>query len=679
MNKKLVAAIFAALCFESISVSAETVYDMPAVTVTAERTAAEIKKEPQSVEIITAEDVKKSGAHSTVAALSSVLNLSVERSRPTKSSGMGGNQVMLRGMNTNHALILIDGKRMADEDTSVTQNFYAFNRISVDRIDRVEVVRGPSSALYGSDAMGGVINIITKIPEKEQAIVSVSAGTEEMENSYRLDTGKQGRWRQAFDASFVKMRPISFREDSRMPMPGVPKSHGGAMIFTKGRNTPEAGNRQLFHWTGIYDFENSARGSLRFDMGYFNEHTHSAYADADLRMMGMSVPVYRDRLENIRRKGFDFSAEYSGNTARNEYMVRGGLSRMKKDSYSYNGRSTKGLPSFLAAHLNPYFPKENSDDARYGTYFLEAKDTMKMNRHTLTLGGEYRSVFYEGTRLGNNMAGLSKMRESRSVDQGAVYVSDLWQAGDKLFITPSLRWEHHNRFGSSTVPRVGLTYELARHTRLKANYGEGFKAPTISELYIKLRHFVNVYGNPRLEAEKSRSWDIGAEWERGQSFGKVTYFDNHVKNLIDAVRSDTRDYIYQNINRGIIRGVEAEWGIHLNRRTVLKAGYVYLDAKGTADDGMARLDNRARNTFSAGIFYDDRKEYGWSGAVKSYFLNDYRFDGKNYSYHTLNVSARKKWGENLSATAALYNVFNRQADDLYLVGRAWMAGMEIKF
>ena len=94
-------------------------------------------------------------------ALSSVLNLSVERSRPAKNAGMGGHQVMLRGMNTNHTLVLVDGKRMADEDTSVTQNFYVLDRISVDRIDRVEIVRGASSALYGSDAMGGVINIIT--------------------------------------------------------------------------------------------------------------------------------------------------------------------------------------------------------------------------------------------------------------------------------------------------------------------------------------------------------------------------------------------------------------------------------------------------------------------------------------------------------------------------------------
>lgn len=164
MKTILAVSVFASLFLPVMSVAA-SVYEMPAVLVTAERTEAEIRKEPQSAEIVTSEDIKRSGAYDMRSALSSVLNLSVERSRPAKNAGMGGHQVMLRGMNTNHTLVLVDGKRMADEDTSVTQNFYVLDRISVDRIDRVEIVRGASSALYGSDAMGGVINIITKKPE----------------------------------------------------------------------------------------------------------------------------------------------------------------------------------------------------------------------------------------------------------------------------------------------------------------------------------------------------------------------------------------------------------------------------------------------------------------------------------------------------------------------------------
>lgn len=177
--------------------------------------------------------------------------------------------------------------------------------------------------------------------------------------------------------------------------------------MTKGVNTPDAGNRRLFHWTGLYNFENSVQGQLRFDAGYFNESVHSSYADADLSMRGKKVPVYRGR-RKISTGMVDFSAEYTGRTGRNDYMVRAGMSRMKKDSYSYNGRHLQGLPLFLAGHLNRYFPKENSDNARYSTYFLEAKDTVKSERHTFTFGGDYRNIAYEGTRLADNAAGLPK-------------------------------------------------------------------------------------------------------------------------------------------------------------------------------------------------------------------------------------------------------------------------------
>lgn len=161
----------------------------------------------------------------------------------------------------------------------------------------------------------------------------------------------------------------------------------------------------------------------------------------------------------------------------------------------------------------------------------------------------------------------------------------------------------------------------------------------------------------------------------------MTYFDNRVKNLIDAQPSGrNNDWFYQNISRGDIHGVETEWGYHVSGRLTFKAGHVYLDAKGAVTGkAEARLDNRARNTFSACFLYDDHEKYGWSGSVKSYFLGDYRFDGKDYSYHTLDISARKKWGEKFSATLALYNIFDRKADDLYLGGREWAIGAEMKF
>ena len=171
------------------------------IVVTASKTAETIKAAPQAVEVVTAEDMKRMGATDLVSALQLADNVSLAE------SAMTGNQVMLRGMDTKHTLILVDGKRIAGEDTDSTANVYTLGRMSLDTVERVEIVRGATSSLYGSDAMGGVINIITKIPDKEGVTVGVNTGTRQQNNYYRYDSGKQGRWNLTTGAQFTKVRP----------------------------------------------------------------------------------------------------------------------------------------------------------------------------------------------------------------------------------------------------------------------------------------------------------------------------------------------------------------------------------------------------------------------------------------------------------------------------------------
>ena len=155
------------------------------IVVTASKTAETIKAAPQAVEVVTAEDMKRMGATDLVSALQLADNVSLAE------SAMTGNQVMLRGMDTKHTLILVDGKRIAGEDTDSTANVYTLGRMSLDTVERVEIVRGATSSLYGSDAMGGVINIITK--KKRQNYVKTSFGNfNQEEHSISLQEGKLG-------------------------------------------------------------------------------------------------------------------------------------------------------------------------------------------------------------------------------------------------------------------------------------------------------------------------------------------------------------------------------------------------------------------------------------------------------------------------------------------------------
>ena len=161
------------------------------VVVTASRTKQEVKESPSSVEVITREDIDKMGAESVAQALQLAIGID------TQENTMVGNRSSLRGMNTNQTLILIDGRRVRTENTSETMNFYELKRVNMDDVERIEIVRGAASSLYGSEALGGVINIIKKRPGKMQTAVTLDWTSRQSDEGIRFDSGSSasGRFR----------------------------------------------------------------------------------------------------------------------------------------------------------------------------------------------------------------------------------------------------------------------------------------------------------------------------------------------------------------------------------------------------------------------------------------------------------------------------------------------------
>lgn len=161
----------------------------------------------------------------------------------------------------------------------------------------------------------------------------------------------------------------------------------------------------------------------------------------------------------------------------------------------------------------------------------------------------------------------------------------------------------------------------------------------------------------------------------GNLKGKVTWFKNRVKNLIDIVQVSDAVYHYENVNRADIEGVETELSVPMGSRWNWRLSHVYLDAENKTDGTM--LDNRARHTVTAALFYDDHDDYGWSGAIWDTFQDHYRFDDEAYTFQTLNTSIRKRW-DDWSMTAGVYNWFDKKVDDLYVHGREWFTGMQVR-
>lgn len=625
------------------------------VIVTATRTEEEVKAVPSAVEVITQEDIQKLGATDVYSALRLASNLDVT------SAGMAGHNVMIRGMSTNHTLILIDGKRTAGEDTSVTQNVYALDRLSLSNIERIEIVRGTASAQYGSDALGGVINIITKKSEKPSVTVGVSTGTESVNNYYHIDFGKQGKFASTFDMRFSDMRKNMEDGDE------------GSNYY---------GPVQDFNFSGTYDLTKDKK--LDLTLGYYNEDTKADYADA--LTMGK---LNKDKKEWYDYKRYDVSLGYSGKTDSGDYMLRTFYSRLDKANDMFYS-SVNMMSSAVT-------PKYDWDKATYILWGVEGKNSQQIGEHhMLTFGGEYRKNSVEGTRMGDggdnihnvtqsgNGVDVTKQYSEKDVSNYALYVQDEWMPNEKWLIIPSLRYDHDSSFGGELTPKIGATYFIKDNSRLKFNLGKGFKAPTISELYMNMHRAmgpmtVNVYGNPDLQPEESTSWDISYEAELNNNWGKLTYFNNDVTNLIDyeSINGSYFDMRNVNIGKAQINGVELELGRHLNDNWTVKATSNWLDAKNEITD--ERLSNRAENTTTLQLIYDDNDKNGYSAMLWQQWANNYRYDGADYDWTTTNFSLNKKFGEGNRIYAGVDNIFDKKISDINLDGMIWRAGVEFTF
>ena len=288
--------------------------------------------------------------------------------------------------------------------------------------------------------------------------------------------------------------------------------------------------------------------------------------------------------------------------------------------------------------LGSMYPKYDWDKSTYTLWGIEGKNTVQLSdNHLLTFGGEYRQNKVEGTRLsdgGDNVHQVSqsgngivsnKYYSDKEINTWAGYIQDEWQVNDKLLVIPSMRYDHDSSFGGEVTPKIGATYFISDNSRIKANWGKGFKAPTISELYMAMHRAmggqtVNVYGNPDLKPEKSTSWDISFEAEKDNNFGKLTYFNNDVKNLITTkqIGSSYYDQSYVNVDEAEIDGVEMEIGRNLDDKWTIKATSNWLDA--TDKVSGDRLDNRERNMTTLQLLYDDHDNWGYSAILWQQWL-----------------------------------------------------------
>lgn len=665
------------------------VYSFDEVVVTATRTENDVKKVPASTQVITQEDIKRGGATSVRNALSMYANIF----QKSKVRG-GGHDIIIRGMETKHSLVMVNGRRISNEaDANGLGNAMSLDRININDVEKIEIVRGPSSALYGSEAMGGVLNIITK-PSKEQTLLTgLEHTSEDTSHWWHADTGRIGNFSMTLDARFNKI-------NRSMPDTATESDPYG---------TAQTYNASLNYYVNDHSYVNAY-------MDYYSQHLKTDTGTPVMKPITLTTSSGKmslsgqAMLEGTGSKAYkqkNYGISWNGKTDKNDWQIQAYMSKFNWSTTS----NTKVLGSIPPAGMEGMFnfllQKKNAYDFNHdenNMWAIEGRDSLRVNdHHRVTFGAEYVKDKVAGTGLGANgdsvysitENGKTKSSSEKTLSSYAAYLQDEIEYG-KWFIVPAIRYDHHSAYGSHTSPKIGVTYNATDHFRIKANYGDGFKAPSVSQLYYDLDmemgrgNWVHLTGNPNLKPEKSKSWDLGVEAEFGKGYGSLTYFDNDVDNLIASIPKGKDSnghnlHRYENVNKARIKGLENTLGYRFNDTLEFKVTSTLLDAKDTS--AGKDLTQRARLSQIYQLIYDDHKDTGWSAVLWNQL--DYKFvTGKAWeksgesvkkSYSLTNFSLTRKVNKDTRVYGSVQNIFDKKDEDCDLDGRFWSIGWEHKF
>jgi vitamin B12 transporter len=589
------------------------------IVVTADRLEEPLSETTDAITVITRATIERKQYRTVADALREVPGLDVVRSgSPGKLTS-----VFVRGADSDQVLVLIDGVNVNDP---VYGGFDLAN-LSTDNLERIEVLRGPQSPLYGSDAIAGVIQILTRR----------GVGASRLEASF--EGGNYATGRASLAAAGQTGRLHYSVAGSRFTTDGL----GQVSPFEQSFATDhDAFEQTVFSGRAGYDSgARQAELSLRYTDG-----------SAQVPLDGSFAPSPR---RGGTSEALTLSASYRQRLAQG-WHGRVRLSHADREERAFDPDDVFGFTFF---------------DTLFETWTLELQSDLELEAgHLVTIGYELdRSDADERDSFGA-IAG--------QVTTQGMYVQDKLRIGERLRLTAGFRYDHDDRFGSDTNPRISASYELGGGAKLRGSFGTGFRAPLLGEL---LPAF---FGNPELEPEQSTSVDLGFEQRLAGDRGRlgVSYFHNDFDNLIVFDSGTGR---FENVARARTRGLEAfgEWRVI--GATVIGANYTLLDADNlSADEALLRRP-RHRGTIDLRHPVGSRWMLGAILHLVGQRLDDdFRFDhpGReiNPGYVKLDLLADYNWRPELSFFGRLENALDddyQEALGFDTLGLAVRAGVRL--
>jgi vitamin B12 transporter len=488
------------------------------VVVTATRTETPLKETSTSVTIITEEEIQQQQAETVAEALRTVPGVEVAQSgsRGTTTS------VFIRGAESDQTLVLIDGV----EVNSVTLGAFDFSNLTTENIERIEILRGGGGTLYGSQAVGGVINIITKKGEGvPTASVAAEGGNGSTHREVLSFSGAKGIL--SFSGAIANIDTDGFR----------PFNDGYRNFSSNLRldvtPIPQGTVRGFFRYSDV-------------KTGLFNNKNYLGVPDPNARQLE-NFALVKGEWEHVPVNSFTYRLAGS-------YVKDNQRFFDEPDQFDPFGSGISRIPvEIVTGEFQGNYSWREVSITTFGFEFEEKSADVQSN-----FGG-FRSEF-DKSRY--NFASYMQER--------------LRLLNERLFLTAGFRVDDNEDFGTHVTPSWSLAYVIPQTgTKLKGGFAEGFRAPNFNELF-----FPN-FGNPDLGPERSSEWDVGFEqnfW--GQRFSlETTYFSRRVKDLIEGVLISLDPFKFEAQNKGRVdvQGVEVIPVFRVLPGLTLSGNFTYLD------------------------------------------------------------------------------------------------------
>lgn len=591
------------------------------------RREGKVRDATRPVYVINRKEIEAQGARTVKEALRFVPGILPDGTVGTEIGGLSGQ--FIRGSNTGQVLILLNGRPV----NNLGSGGFDLSEITTDIVERVEVLPGGGSTLYGSDAIGGTINIITRRPTKD-----ITTTTQLRLGSYNLNeqsiqtSGKEGKvsWLLGYNRTRANNN-----FDYSIPEVDFDGNRENADVLYNNLNLQvdaQLGDRQSLSFNTIY---------LAKDQGVPG---------------GVAIP-------QISQAAFN---QLTDNNRKYTDQVLADL--------SWKAKLGKADDSLLTARvyldfLNTRFDNRTGDISTHQQFDNKQRSLGFQVQHNwqiaknqnLTYGFDYRNVSAENVT--RNLAdGIETENYDDSIGQGAVFAKYLVDVIPDVRLNFGLRQDFNSLVNSSvTSPAIGARWNLGKTTTLRGNYIRNFRVPTLFNLFSNSPF---ARGNPDLEPEKGNSFDIGIDQQLGDiGLIRLTFFSNTIS---DNIAFDFVNSTYENIGKVRTNGVELALNLQLAKNFYFFGNYTANDPQILESSNPVEVDKELRfagaDSINLGLSYENPQ--GWYAGVLMHSLGRYPTNNTNTEslpgYTTFDFKLRVPVSKNLAFNGSIENIFDRR-------------------